>query len=216
VSSLQELLASCRLAPLSQEVEQRFSQYLELIERWNRRINLTSVRDPEQIISRHFLEGCVSASYLPADVRTLLDFGSGFGIPGVPIAIVRPELRVVLAESHGKKAAFLNEVARTLGIEVEVVAERVEQMDSGRLFDAVTMRAVEKMGSAIPAAAVRARRYMLLLAGARSEELFRSAAPDFAFSVFPMPRSDERVLMVGSRGVGSTWNNAADPQERTS
>ena len=78
----------------------------------------------------------------------MLDFGSGAGFPGIPIAICRPEITVTLAESQGKKAAFLREAVRTLGLKAEVWADRVEAMPQERVFDAVILRAVDKMPAA--------------------------------------------------------------------
>ena len=69
---------------------QQFQTYLELLVRWNQRISLTAVREPEQIITRHFVECAFTAQHLPPDIRTLLDYGSGAGFPGIPIAICRP------------------------------------------------------------------------------------------------------------------------------
>ncbi len=113
---LNELLAEAGLERLELATADRFAVYLDLLLRWNRRINLTAIRDEEGILSRHFVE-CIAAAYaLPEGVRTLLDFGSGAGFPGIPIALCRPEIEVTLAESQGKKAAFLREVVRELGL----------------------------------------------------------------------------------------------------
>jgi 16S rRNA (guanine527-N7)-methyltransferase len=85
----------------------------------------------------------------------LLDFGSGGGFPGLPIQLLLPELRVTLAESQGKKASFLREAVRTLGLSTEVWAGRVEDMAAARVFDAVTLRAVDHMAAALVAARTR-------------------------------------------------------------
>ena len=91
----------------------QFSTYLELLLRWNARLSLTAIREPGQIIRRHFAECAFAAQHLPADIESLLDYGSGAGLPGIPFAICRPEIRVTLAEAHGKKASFLREVVRS-------------------------------------------------------------------------------------------------------
>ncbi len=130
----------------------QFSAYLELLLRWNARLSLTSIREPDQIIRRHFAECAFAAQHLPADIESLLDYGSGAGLPGIPFAICRPEIRVTLAEAQGKKASFLREVVRSVGTRTEVYDGRVETMPQGRLFHAVSMRAVEKMELAIPIA----------------------------------------------------------------
>ena len=97
----------------------QLAAYLALLLKWNSKLNLTAVREPAEIVRRHLVE-CIQCAQALPEVRTLLDFGSGAGLPGVPIAIVRPEIRVTLGESQGKKSAFLREVVRTLGLNAEV------------------------------------------------------------------------------------------------
>lgn len=136
------------IPPLPSAATAQLDAFLALLLQWNARINLTAVRDPETIVRRHFAESLFAAEHVPANAITLLDFGSGAGFPGIPIAIARPEITVTLAESQGKKAAFLREAVRTLRLRAEVWAGRVEQMPAERLFDAVTLRAVDKMTQA--------------------------------------------------------------------
>lgn len=134
------------LAALAPEALDRFDLYLELLLKWNSKLNLTAIREPEAILHRHFLECIQCAQALPKlAVATLLDFGSGAGLPGIPIAICRPEIRVVLAESQRKKAAFLSEAVRVLDLNAEVFDGRVEEIPEPRRFDVVTLRAVDKM-----------------------------------------------------------------------
>lgn len=136
------------------------SEYLDLLTRWNARVSLTAIRRPEEIVERHFGEsfftGAQLASRLP-DGAELLDYGSGPGFPGLPIQMLLPGLRVTVAESQAKKVAFLREVIRTLELGAEVWPRRVEEMPSERRFDAVTMRAVEKMAATVEQGAERAR-----------------------------------------------------------
>jgi 16S rRNA (guanine527-N7)-methyltransferase len=136
----------------------QLSAYLDLLLRWNARTNLTAIRDPEGIVCRHFGEGLFCglrlAERLPVQA-TVLDFGSGAGFPGLPIQLLLPELRVMLAESQGKKASFLREAVRTLNLHTEIWAERVESMPPDRCFDAVTLRAVDNMDLALETARER-------------------------------------------------------------
>ena len=106
----------------TEQTAAKFEAYLSLILRWNTRMNLTAVRTEEAILSVHLVESIACARALPAGISTLLDFGSGAGFPGIPIALCRPEIAVTLAESQGKKAAFLQEAVRVLGITVKVHA----------------------------------------------------------------------------------------------
>ena len=124
------------------------ARYLALLVRWNERTNLSAIRDSRQMVLRHFGESLQCAWAVPAGVTTLLDYGSGAGFPGAVCALARPELAVTLAESQGKKAAFLQELCRSLPISARVHAARVEAIPAGRRFDAVTLRAVDRMEEA--------------------------------------------------------------------
>jgi 16S rRNA (guanine527-N7)-methyltransferase len=139
----------------------QLSVYLDLLVKWNSRTNLTAIREPEEIVRRHFGESLFAGLQLADRVAgdaTLLDFGSGAGFPGLPIQLMLSGLHVTLAESQGKKASFLREAVRTLGLTTEVWAERVQAMPevagAPRQFDVVTLRAVDNMERAI----VEARR----------------------------------------------------------
>ena len=134
----------------------QLSAYLDLLVKWNARTNLTAIRDPEEMVLRHFGESLFAGVHLGTRLfpgATMLDFGSGAGFPGLPIQLLRPEIQVTLAESQGKKASFLREAVRTLNLKTEVWAGRVEAMPpvnkTPRSFDAVTLRAVDNMQQAL-------------------------------------------------------------------
>ena len=118
-----------------------FAGYLELIAKWNRVHNLTAVRETDQMVVLHLLDSLSILPYL-ASARTLLDVGTGPGLPGIPVAIARPDLAVTLLDSSHKKCAFLRQVKAELALAiVEVVCERVENWKPQRQFDAVVSRA---------------------------------------------------------------------------
>ncbi len=142
---------------LDAELSGRLARYLDLLVRWNARTNLTGVRSEEEIVLRHFGESLQCAYALPPDVRTLLDYGSGAGFPGMVCALIRPEMEVLLAESQGKKASFLREACRQIPARAKVHAGRVEALAAERRFDAVVMRAVDRMERAMPEAIKRVR-----------------------------------------------------------
>src|SRR5580658_7180705 len=119
---LNAFLGEAGLDLLDPALANRFQDYLSLLLRWNARINLTAIRNEAGILSRHFVESIACARALPVGIQTLLDFGSGAGLPGIPIALCRPEMEVTLAESQGKKAAFLREAVRVLGTGARVHA----------------------------------------------------------------------------------------------
>ena len=181
----------------------QLSDYLDLLLKWNARTNLTAIRQPEEIVQRHFGESLFTALHL-GNPDTLLDLGSGAGFPGLPIALLRPEMRVTLAESQGKKASFLREAVRALGVKnVEVWAARAETMQESLRFHTVTLRAVDDMASAIAAAAPRAMHQIVLLAGtppALPAEFYseppipipNSTSTFLVRAVRPHPLTDER------------------------
>ena len=113
-----EDLLGATIAPLGFELSgseiEGLRAHYELLVHWNRRINLTSVREPREIVERHFGESLFLAARMPK-VGSVVDVGSGAGFPGLPVAVVRRGLKVTLVESVGKKAAFLRECARDYG-----------------------------------------------------------------------------------------------------
>lgn len=183
------------LAPPADLLPQ-LSAYLDLLLKWNARTNLTAIREPEEMVRRHFGESLFAARHLGAEIDTLLDLGSGAGFPGLPIALLRPEIRVTLAESQHKKASFLREAVRTLGLSVEVWAGRVETMPSDRRFHTVALRAVDNMAAAVAVAEERATQQVVLLTSA-------ALAPALAEFTeqrrIPLPESESGILLIASR-----------------
>jgi len=104
-------------------------QYTKLLWTWNEKINLTAIRDPLEILYRHFCESMFGATLLPVENCRLADVGSGGGFPGLPLKILRPDLNVFLVESNVKKATFLAEVIRELGLtDARVLVSRFEEL----------------------------------------------------------------------------------------
>lgn len=200
---LNALLAEVGIAPLDTETTARFETYLSLFVRWNGRINLSSVRDADGIISRHLIESIKVARILPIGVSTLLDFGSGGGLPGIPIALCRPEIAVTLAESQSKKAAFLQEALRVLAISAKVHSGRAEILSE--LFDCVAMRAVDKMAVAVSAAGrlvVSGGWLALMTTKGDVPKLQDAAGAGFSWcDAMPLTGGDSRVLVLGKREI---------------
>jgi 16S rRNA (guanine527-N7)-methyltransferase len=189
------------LQPLPPDAARHFKTYLELLLKWNARLNLTAIREPENILERHFLECIFAARQLPSDIKTLLDFGSGGGFPGIPIAICRPEIHLTLGESQSKKAAFLREVVRTLNLtNVDVFNGRVEALN--REFDAVALRAVDKMPGACRAAEpkIASNGYFILFVTKDSAQSLVAEFDQIIWTVpKPIPGSDQRILLTGRK-----------------
>lgn len=204
LSDLNDQLASSGLRPLNVEVTARFEQYLALLVRWNVRINLTAIRDPKQIISRHFMESIACAQALPAGIATLLDVGTGAGFPGIPIALCRPEISVTLAESQNKKAAFLQEAVRSLGLRSRVYAGRAEDLEHE--FDCVALRAVDRMEKVISEVVKLVRSGGLLVAFTTRADLPRLQGSWINFQqvqILPIAGSEQRVLVLASNSQTS-------------
>jgi 16S rRNA (guanine527-N7)-methyltransferase len=196
----------------------QLTTYLDLLLRWNARINLTSVRDPEQIVTRHFGESLFAARHLYSQPATrnsqLVDLGSGAGFPGLPIKIWAPALRAMLLESNQRKATFLREAVRALQLTgVQVVSDRAEnfaaEIANYKLQIAnsvtVTLRAVERFHQILPAAVRLLQQFpttsrrLALLIGAAQVEPARLIANTLAWSdPLRIPESSQRVLLIGT------------------
>jgi 16S rRNA (guanine527-N7)-methyltransferase len=115
--------------------------YLALLDRWNRAYNLTAIRDPREMVTKHVLDSLAMHGFVRGG--KLADLGTGAGLPGIPLAIANPDLQVTLVESSGKKARFLREAARSLRLDnVRVAESRIEALDEAGAYDAITARAL--------------------------------------------------------------------------
>ena len=135
---------------LTPDVQAALLDYLALLQRWNRAYNLTAVKDPRAMVHRHLLDSLSVLPYLDeAPPGPLADVGSGAGLPGLPLALARPERDVLLVDSVGKKVRFLRQAVRELGLgeRVRAVQGRVETLadETGR-FAVVTARAFAPLG----------------------------------------------------------------------
>lgn len=200
---LNVLLSEAGLEGVDPVLAGRFEEYLSLCLRWNARLNLTAIRDEEGIVSRHFVESIACARALPEGIVTLLDFGSGAGFPGVPISLCRPEIAVTLAESQGKKAAFLLEALRVLGIDAKVHSGRAEALRA--VFDCVTLRAVDRMEQAVLQAVrlVRTGGWLALMTtDAQVEGLKEAAGAEFCWAdPVRIAGGGERLIALGERQI---------------
>ncbi|HFD79711.1 MAG TPA: 16S rRNA (guanine(527)-N(7))-methyltransferase RsmG [Gammaproteobacteria bacterium] len=147
VSSLEPQIAQgCRALGVAadERAPALLAAFLRLLHKWNRVYNLTAVRDPQAMVARHVLD---SLAVLPWLTRgTLLDVGTGAGLPGLVLAIARPELEVTLLDSNAKKLRFVRQAAAELGLaNTTVVQARMQEYQPGRSFDMVISRAVASM-----------------------------------------------------------------------
>ena len=141
-----DLRAGLAALGLQAELADPLLRYLALLEKWNRTYNLTAIRDPREMVGKHLLDSLAmhaSVAEIAARGGSLADLGTGAGLPGIPLAIAHPGLQVALVESNGKKARFMREAVRTLGLgNARVVESRIEAFDAPGAFDAITARAL--------------------------------------------------------------------------
>jgi|SRR5579863_4704795 len=200
------------------------STYIDILIHWNARINLTAVRDDEGIVTRHFGESLfaayhlfpifcpVSPSVASGDLDLVgvhqttiplrvADLGSGAGFPGIPIKLWAPNVSMTLIEANHKKAAFLREVSRALGLTgIDVQNIRAETIT--QVFDVVTLRAVERFADILPVAGTLlapSGRLALLIGTSQVAEAHRKL-PHLAWEPpISIPESNSRLLLIGTR-----------------
>jgi 16S rRNA (guanine527-N7)-methyltransferase len=180
-------------ASLSSSQVAELERHWRLLERWNQKLNLTTVVDIEEAVVRHYCESLFLGRQLAPERVSVLDVGSGAGFPGIPVAILRPDCRVTLSESHQRKAVFLREATRHLG-NVRVAALRAEDLNAA--FDWVVSRAVKWPD--VLKAATGSRSVALLLGRDDAVEVVQS--PEFQWQpAIPLPWGQRRVLLIGHR-----------------
>ena len=212
-------------AVLSESQLQSISTYIDILQTWNARINLTAIRNEEEIVTRHFGESLFAARHLfpkvypvsssvspvssvvkgvDVDVHIaegrLADLGSGAGFPGIPIKLWAPNIALTLIESNQKKATFLREVARTLTLtNINIQNVRAQTLLPSS-FDVVTLRAVERFAEILPIAAslLALQGRLALLISSSQLEPARSTLPQLSWQTpIPIPQSQSRQLLVG-------------------
>ncbi len=165
---------------LTTNQKQDLLDYIALLEKWNKAYNLTAVRDPMEMISRHLLD---SLAILPViQDKTVLDVGTGGGLPGIPLAIANPALTVTLLDSNSKKTRFLQQAKAELALDnVMVVHGRVEQIDVEQKFDTVTARAFASIVKVVDLAGRHCKPggCLLLMMGQVPSDIERQTLADF-------------------------------------
>ena len=153
--NIREILEDSRLdiPPVNQSIISQFNLYLDLIVKWNQKINLTSEKAPQEILERHIFDSLQYARALSSKDE-IADIGSGAGFPGVPLKIIHPELKVTLIESQRKRCSFLEAVILKLGLErIRVINGRAEKILPSGLVEAVIFRAVSDINNCLELAA---------------------------------------------------------------
>jgi 16S rRNA (guanine527-N7)-methyltransferase len=167
--------------------------HFTLLDRWNRTLNLTSIRDLKDAVTRHYGESLFLAAHLPEKCASIADLGSGAGFPGIPVAVLRPECTVTLIESHQRKAVFLKEATRYLP-NVRVVAKRAEAVEEKFEWLASRAVSVKEVLQFVPRLASN---LALLLAQEDAAKLLKDSKLRFEEPI-PMPWLARSVLLLGS------------------
>jgi 16S rRNA (guanine527-N7)-methyltransferase len=200
--TIHRALAEFRLTAGEQQVL-KIQQYMGLLLKWTDAVNLTAIRDPLEILYRHFCESMFAASVVRLDNGRLADVGSGGGFPGLPLKIVRPDLDLFLVESNVKKATFLAEVVRDLGLTgVRVIVSRYEDLGEELApLDFVCSRAVGEFPTFLKWAAspqVDAKQVLLWIGGRDLDEVKNLPAWEWREPI-QIPQSLRRFLLIGTR-----------------
>ncbi|MFT3808049.1 16S rRNA (guanine(527)-N(7))-methyltransferase RsmG [Arenimonas sp.] len=199
--ALESGLIALDLAPA---LAPRLLYYLSLLERWNKTYNLTAIRDPREMLVKHLLDSLAMHAFV--DDQRLADLGTGPGLPGIPLAIAKPQLRVALVESNGKKARFLREAVRQLGLSnARVIESRAEAVDEAGQYDLITARALDRLAGIVRVGGhlLRPGGQLLAMKAARVDEEVAELPPGWRLqAVHPLtvPGLDaERQLVVVAR-----------------
>src|SRR5258706_258228 len=201
-AAIQRAASEFQISLDSMQIEQ-IQQYIDILLRWNEKTNLTAIRDPLEILYRHFCESMLGAVVIPAESCRLADVGSGAGFPGLPMKIFRPELDLYPIESNLKKATFLTEVVRELGLTgVRVIVSRYEGLsEEVAPLDVVCSRAVGEFGPFLDWAGSPQISVQKVALWIGAEDAARVSGLDGWNwqEPKPIPRSLRRFILVGDR-----------------
>jgi 16S rRNA (guanine527-N7)-methyltransferase len=199
---IRQALGEFRLPATSQQVLQ-IQQYIKILMLWNQKMNLTAIRDPQEILYRHFCESMYASVAMPLEGGRLADVGSGGGFPGLPLKIIRPELQVFLIESNIKRVTFLAEVIRELGLKgAQVLARRYEELgEEVAPLDYACSRALGEFPAFLDWAAsdqIAAKQAILWIGDRDLSEIQKISTWDWRKPIL-VPHSVRRFLLVGKR-----------------
>src|SRR3989442_220469 len=193
--SLVSSIASFGLEALTEEQIERLTAHHPMLCRWNQRVNLTRIIKPEEAARFHYAESLFGASFI-ADEQSVLDIGSGAGIPAIPIAVARPDVQVTSLEANSKKSLFLKEAKEALALtNFNVVTARLEDFDwSG--YELLTSRALERAEEILPTVINRMSSNNRLMLFCAPDLLGKLEGTQTSIETHPIPLSYERLVAV--------------------
>lgn len=207
--TIHRALGEFQLSANNEQVLQ-IQQYMKLLLAWNDKVNLTAIRDPLEILYRHFCESMYAGCAIPVEKGRLADAGSGGGFPGIPLKIFRPEIELFLIESNVKKATFLAEVIRDIGLSgARVLVSRYEELaEEVAPLDYACSRALGDFSGFLSwasSARITAKNVILWVGSRDLDEVRRIGSWTWREPI-PVPQSLRRYLLVGSsvQGAGET------------
>lgn len=190
-------------AAYSGSERERLMNYYELVLKWNSRLHLTTLADPDSFFCRHIFESDFAETFILPSVGELWDLGTGLGIPGIPIAVLRPDLKVNLVESRRNKIIFLEEVISSLKLaNAQVIEARIESLGEFSENSCLIARAVEQMEgivSQMVALGKNCRQLVVLGAEDLGDLLKAQLSSSFQFRFVPIPKSDRRFVLSAER-----------------
>lgn len=204
--TIQKALREFKLQAAPEQIA-AIQRYMTMLLAWNEKINLTAIRDPVEVLYRHFCESMYAAVAVPSLGGRLADVGSGAGFPGLPLKIACPELHVFLIESNVKKATFLAEVVRELElVDTRVVVSRYEELgEEVTPIDIVCSRALGEFDRFLGWAGSErvAANQAILWVGGRDVEQIRQIKGWGWREPIAIPHSLQRFLLIGDRELST-------------
>lgn len=198
----EEILESTRSSGHTDLTDRQFSQlslFYAIVMKWNERLHLTTITDPQDFAERHVAESIFAGGRIPEKIVSIWDMGTGLGVPGIPLAILRPDLTVNLVEAGRKKAIYLEEAVSELRLDnARVICRRIEELDPLPSDAILTARAVEKMESLLSILLrLGADCPRLLLFGGRgmAETLEPLLSEHQTIRIHPLPGAESRLLI---------------------
>jgi len=201
VTALTEALANYQLDELSATQQAQLVKHYQMMLAWNRRTNLTRITEPNEAARLHYADSLAGHRFLGA-ARSVLDIGSGAGFPAIPLAVLRPDLRVTALEANQKKSLFLAEAREALGLtNFDIATARVESFDLST-FDLLTSRALDRAEDVLPTVIERMtarQRFMLYCATELCDKLTTRLSADFTIQAHAIRQSAARRVVIFAR-----------------